>query len=100
MKQKDLFQYYAADVRGQLDDGTNPRELIEVLAAVSVDLALQVAPTPEYALLAVLDGLRDMTLVHAKRDEDVGHEAQDDGNESEASEETMDAAIFPNTTIH
>jgi hypothetical protein len=105
MKQKELFQHYAMDVGAKLDDGANPKELIEVLAAVSVNLAFQTAPTPEYALLAVLDGLRDMTLARVEGGKEEGHVAEGDDNDSEPAEEVNeglepDSIILANTTIH
>jgi hypothetical protein len=105
MNQNELYQHYVADVRELLEDGADPRELIEVLAAVSVDLALHIAPSAEYAFFSVLEGLRDMTLVHAKRGEEEETDLEaDDGSadtESDASEALgLEIATSHNRTIH
>ncbi len=98
MNQKDLFQHCVADVQKLLEEGANPRELIEVLAAVSVELALQVAPSPEYAFLTVFEGLRDMAFVHAKRgdEEALESDAEDHGNApgDETNDDVEASALF------
>lgn len=105
MNKKELFQHYVADVQELLEKGANPRELIEVLAAVSVDLAIQVAPSPEYAFLTVFDGHRDMALVHAKRGDEETSESDGEDDEIEpgdgASEDTETGElVLTNATIH
>lgn len=105
MNQKELFQHYVMDVRTRLEEGADARELVEVLAAVSLDLALNVAPSPVLAFSTVLEGLRDMAMVHAKRNEaaksdSAGSEKERGSRDSTDEGLGSDTAIAPSMTIH
>jgi len=70
MDSKEIFEHFSEEVAGLLDEGESPAEIAEILAAVSLDLALQTAPSPEHAYLAVLEGFKSMTAVHISLNED------------------------------
>ncbi len=101
MAENSLFDHFFDDINRLLREGVNSKELIEVLAAVSVDLALNVAPDTEQAYLAIFDGIRNMTSAHVELNSPRDEEEVDE-SELLSNVEVDDEKFFieSNSTVH
>ena len=98
MDSKEIFEHFSDEVARLLDEGESPAEIAEILAAVSLDLALQTAPSPEHAYLAVLEGFKSMTAVRISLNEDDDSDEDADGELGIADEAEVAAPM--GTIIH
>ena len=105
MNHKDIFQHIASEVSELIEEGAHPNEVAQALAAVSIDLALNMAPTPEHAFLTVLGALRNMTSAHINRNEAESVDSEDANDNDETEESTVQvhtagvASTLPDTSL-
>jgi hypothetical protein len=96
MDQTEIFQHFSDEVQKLLEEGEAAADIAEMLAAVSLDLALQTAPSPEHAYRAVLGGLKAMTTVRISVNE--GDDEVDDVESSEKKD--TDYSVPAGATFH
>ena len=99
MDQTEIFQHFSDEVQKLLEEGEAAADIAEMLAAVSLDLALQTAPSPEHAYRAVLGGLKAMTTVRISVNEDDEEGDEVDDVESSEKEDT-DYSVPAGATFH
>jgi len=96
MDQTEIFQHFSDEVQKLLEEGVAAADIAEMLAAVSLDLALQTAPSPEHAYRAVLGGLKAMTTVRISINE--GDDEVDNVESSEKKD--TDYSVPAGATFH
>ena len=96
MDQTEIFQHFSDEVQKLLEEGEAAADIAEMLAAVSLDLALQTAPSPEHAYRAVLGGLKAMTTVRISINE--GDDEVDNVESSEKKD--TDYSVPAGATFH